>query len=595
MFLKIKNQIKGWGNMGSIRRYLKWVKPYKWPIIGTIIIGVIKFAIPLLMPLIMKYVVDDIIGNDIMTTAEKNEQLLILMGIMLIVFVVLRPPIEYYRQYFAQWTGSKILFDIRNDLFAHISKLSFKYYSNTRSGEVISRVVNDVEQTKNFVISGMMNIWLDMATIVIAVAVMFAMDVKLTIVSLLLLPLYAFSVRFFFGKLRAITRERSQALAQVQSFLHERVQGMPVIKSFAIEEHEQNNFHKENHHFLTKALFHTKWNAKSFAVVNTITDIAPLLVIGYSAYQVIEGNLTIGTMIAFIAYIDRLYGPLRRLVNSSTTLTQSIASMDRVFELIDEKYDIEDKENAVVCKEAKGEIIFDQMSFSYNEGEEKVLNQIDLHIKQGETVALVGMSGGGKSSLVSLIPRFYDVTEGRILLDGIDLRDYQVHSLRDQIGMVLQDTILFSDSVETNILLGKPTATKEEVIAAAKLANAHGFIEDLPDGYATKVGERGVKLSGGQKQRIAIARVFLKNPPILILDEATSALDLESEQSIQESLELLAKDRTTFIVAHRLTTITHADRIVMIEHGKIIESGTHRELMEKQGAYHKLFQVQQLN
>jgi len=581
--------------MGSIRRYLKWVKPYKWPIIGTIIIGIIKFAIPLLMPLIIKYVVDDIIGNDLMTSTEKNEHLLILMGIMLIVFVILRPPIEYYRQYFAQWTGSKILFDIRNELFAHISKLSFKYYSNTRSGEVISRVVNDVEQTKNFVISGLMNIWLDMATIVIAVAIMFTMDVKLTVVSLILLPLYAFSIRFFFGKLRNITRERSQALAQVQSFLHERVQGMPVIKSFAIEEHEHKNFSKENHHFLTKALFHTKWNAKSFAVVNTITDIAPLLVIGYSAYQVIEGNLTIGTMVAFIAYIDRLYGPLRRLVNSSTTLTQSIASMDRVFELMDEKYDIVDKENAVVCKGAKGEFIFDQVSFSYNDGEEKVLDHINLHINQGETVALVGMSGGGKSSLVSLIPRFYDVSEGSILLDGIDLRDYQLHSLRDQIGMVLQDTILFSDSVETNILLGKPTATKEEVIAAAKAANAHEFIEQLPNGYETKVGERGVKLSGGQKQRIAIARVFLKNPPILVLDEATSALDLESEQSIQESLELLAKDRTTFIVAHRLTTITHADRIVMIEQGKIVETGTHKELMERQGAYYRLFQVQQLD
>jgi len=581
--------------MGSIRRYLKWVKPYKWPIIGTIIIGVIKFAIPLLMPLIMKYVVDDIIGNDLLTTAEKNENLLFLMGIMLIIFVILRPPIEYYRQYFAQWTGSKILFDIRNELFAHISKLSFKYYSNTRSGEVISRVVNDVEQTKNFVISGMMNIWLDMATIVLAVTIMFTMDVKLTFVSLILLPFYAFSIRFFFGKLRNITRERSQALAQVQSFLHERVQGMPVIKSFAIEEHEHKNFSKENQHFLTKALIHTKWNAKSFAVVNTITDIAPLLVIGYSAYQVIEGNLTIGTMIAFIAYIDRLYGPLRRLVNSSTTLTQSIASMDRVFELLDEKYDIVDKDNAVVCRGAKGEFIFDQVSFSYNEGEEKVLNHITLHINQGETVALVGMSGGGKSSLVSLIPRFYDVSEGRILLDGIDLRDYQLHSLRDQIGMVLQDTILFSDSVETNILLGKPTATKEEVIAAAKAANAHDFIEQLPNGYETKVGERGVKLSGGQKQRIAIARVFLKNPPILVLDEATSALDLESEQSIQESLELLAKERTTFIVAHRLTTITHADRIVMIEQGKIVETGTHKELMEKQGAYYKLFQVQHLD
>lgn len=283
------------------------------------------------------------------------------------------------------------------------------------------------------------------------------------------------------------------------------------------------------------------------------------------------------------------------MVNSSTTLTQSIASMDRVFELMDEKYDIEDKKNAVICKEAKGEIFFDQVSFSYNEGEEKVLDDINLHINKGETVALVGMSGGGKSSLVSLIPRFYDVSEGRILLDGIDLRDYQIHSLRDQIGMVLQDTILFSDSVETNILLGKPTATKEEVVAAAKAANAHDFIEQLPNGYETKVGERGVKLSGGQKQRIAIARVFLKNPPILVLDEATSALDLESEHSIQESLELLAKDRTTFIVAHRLTTITHADRIVMIEQGKVVETGTHKKLMEKQGAYYRLFQVQQLD
>lgn len=224
-----------------------------------------------------------------------------------------------------------------------------------------------------------------------------------------------------------------------------------------------------------------------------------------------------------------------------------------------------------------------------------MLDDINLHINKGETVALVGMSGGGKSSLVSLIPRFYDVSEGRILLDGIDLRDYQIHSLRDQIGMVLQDTILFSDSVETNILLGKPTATKEEVVAAAKAANAHDFIEQLPNGYETKVGERGVKLSGGQKQRIAIARVFLKNPPILVLDEATSALDLESEHSIQESLELLAKDRTTFIVAHRLTTITHADRIVMIEQGKVVETGTHKKLMEKQGAYYRLFQVQQLD
>ena len=580
--------------MGSTRRYLQWVKPYKWPIIGTIFIGVFKFTIPLLIPLIIKYVIDDIVGNDALSLADKESKLLLIMGIMLVLFVIVRPPIEYYRQYFAQWTSSKILYDIRNQLFTHLNKLSFKYYNNARSGEVISRVINDVEQTKNFVITGLMNVWLDITTIIIVIIVMLTMDVKLTIVSLVLLPLYAFSISYFFGKLRGLTRSRSQALAEVQSYLHERVQGMPVIKSFAIEEHEQGNFNRVNRHFLTKALEHTRWNAKSFAVVNTITDVAPLLVIGFSAYQVINGELTLGAMVAFVAYIERLYSPLRRLVNSSTTLTQAIASMDRVFELIDEKYDIQDKDTAVECQNVKGEVVFDQISFSYNEGEEKVLNNINLSISPGETIALVGMSGGGKSSLISLIPRFYDVTEGRILLDGVDIRDYKVRSLRDQIGMVLQDAILFSDSIETNILLGKPDATKEEVIAAAKAANAHEFIMNLPDGYNTKVGERGVKLSGGQKQRIAIARVFLKNPAILVLDEATSALDLESEQSIQNSLELLAKQRTTFIVAHRLTTITHADRIVMIENGRIVEIGSHQELMNKQGQYYKLFQVQQL-
>ncbi|WP_019242929.1 MULTISPECIES: ABC transporter ATP-binding protein [Bacillus] len=580
--------------MGSIRRYLHWVKPYKWPIIGTIVIGIIKFAIPLLIPLIIKYVMDDIINNPSLSISDQKEKLFFIMGIALLLFVFVRPPIEYYRQYFAQWTSSKILFDIRNQLFTHLNKLSFKYYSNTKTGEIISRVINDVEQTKTFIISGLMNVWLDVATIIIAIIIMFTMDVKLTFVALVLLPFYAFSVHYFFGKLRGLTRERSQALAEVQSFLHERVQGMPVIKSFVIEPHEQQNFNKQNHNFLDKAIKQTKWNAKSFAVVNTITDIAPLLVIGFAAYQAINGALSLGTMAAFIGYIERLYSPLRRLVNSSTTLTQSIASMDRVFEFIDEKYDIEDRKDALECQNVKGNIVFDHVQFSYEENGANVLSNINLNIKQGETVALVGMSGGGKSSLVSLIPRFYDVSEGTIFLDGEDIRNYKVRSLRDKIGMVLQDNILFSESVATNILLGKPSATEEEVIAAAKAANAHEFIMNLPDGYNTKVGERGVKLSGGQKQRIAIARVFLKNPPILLLDEATSALDLESEHLIQESLDLLAKHRTTIIVAHRLTTITHADRIILIEHGKVVEVGSHEQLMERQGNYYKLFQVQQL-
>ena len=427
-----------------------------------------------------------------------------------------------------------------------------------------------------------MNVWLDLATIVIAIGIMFAMDVKLTLVALVAFPFYAFSVKYFFGKLRSLTRKRSQALAGVQSYLHERVAGMSIIKSFTLEKHEQKLFDEANGEFLEKALDHTKWNAKSFAVVNTITDVAPLLVIAYAGYQVINGSLSVGTMVAFIAYIERLYGPLRRLVSSSTMLTQSIASMDRMFELIDEPSEIKNKANALELPRVKGEVRFDNVNFQYEKDGSQILNNINFTINPGETVAFVGMSGGGKSTIISLIPRFYDTTSGAVRIDGNDVRDVTLHSLRSQIGIVLQDNILFSDSVKDNILMGKPGASDEEVIAAAKAANAHDFIMSLPNGYDTKVGERGVKLSGGQKQRVAIARVFLKIP-ILILDEATSALDLESEALIQESLDVLAHERTTIIIAHRLSTITHADKIIVIDHGQLIESGTHEQLMQKEG------------
>jgi subfamily B ATP-binding cassette protein MsbA len=580
--------------LGSIRRYLQFVKPYRRQIFFTIIIGLIKFSIPLIIPLLIKYVVDDIVGNNHLMQHDKITKLVYIMISMVVIFVILRPPIEYFRQYYAQWTANKILYEIRDKLYSHIQKLSFKYYANNRSGEIISRMINDVEQTKDFVITGLMNLWLDMSTIIIAIVMMASMSIKLTIISILLFPLYAFSVKYFFGRLRDLTRSRSQALAEVQGYLHERVQGMPVIKSFAIEKYEQSQFAKQNKNFLNKALQHTSWNAKSFAAVNTITDIAPLLVIGYSAYLVINHSLTLGTMVAFFAYIDKLYDPLRRLVNSSTTLTQSFASMDRVFQLMDEKYDIVDSPDAIDCTEVKGDVSFENVQFAYEENGELVLKDLSLDVKKGETIALVGMSGGGKSTFVSLIPRFYDVTSGRIRLDGVDIRQIKVQTLRDKIGVVFQDNILFSESVKDNILLGKPDATDEEVIEAAKAANAHDFILGLAEGYDTKVGERGVKLSGGQKQRIAIARVFLKNPPLLILDEATSALDLESEHLIQESLNVLAHNRTTFIVAHRLSTITHADRIVLIENGKIAEVGSHDELMDKKGPYYNLFQIQQL-
>ncbi|KQL32487.1 ABC transporter ATP-binding protein [Psychrobacillus sp. FJAT-21963] len=580
--------------MSSMKRYMQFVKPYNLQILLTIVIGIIKFAIPLFIPILIKIVIDDIIDEN-MAYEEKMKQLVYWLGGTALVFLIVRPPIEYYRQYLAQLVSNKILYDIRQKLYIHLQKLSLKYYSNTRAGEVISRVINDVEQTKNFVMIGLMNVWLDLATILIAIGIMLTMNVKLTIVTLLAFPFYAFSVKYFFGKLRDLTRKRSQALAGVQSYLHERVQGMSIIKTFTLEKHEQKLFNEANGEFLDKAVDQTIWNAKAFAVVNTITDIAPLLVIAYAGYEAINGRLSVGTMAAFIAYIERLYSPLRRLVNSSTTLTQSFASMDRVFELMDEQYDIVDKKGATTIDRSLGNVTFSNVSFQYDKEGTTILNHVDFHVNAGETVAFVGMSGGGKSTIISLIPRFYDVTSGSVQIDGQDVRDVTIESLRKHIGIVLQDNILFSDSVKSNILMGNPNATDEEVIEAAKAANAHDFIMELPEGYETKVGERGVKLSGGQKQRVAIARVFLKNPAILVLDEATSALDLESEALIQDSLERLAKDRTTIIVAHRLSTITHADNIFVIENGEVVENGNHHNLMNHKGVYYNLFQIQHLD
>lgn len=577
-----------------IKRYLKFVKPYRYRIIATIIVGIIKFGIPMLIPLLIKYAIDGVINNHSLTNQEKFSHLGVAIGIALFIFLIVRPPIEFIRQYLAQWTSNKILYDIRKQLYNHLQALSVRFYANNQVGQVISRVINDVEQTKDFILTGLMNIWLDCITIIIALSIMFFLDVKLTFAAIFIFPFYILTVYFFFGRLRKLTRVRSQALAEVQGFLHERVQGMSVIKSFAIEDNEAKNFDNHNKNFLQRAFQHTRWNAYSFAAINTVTDLGPIIVIGVGSYLAITGSITVGTLAAFVGYLEQLFGPLRRLVSSFTTLTQSFASMDRVFQLMDEDYDIKNGIGAQPIKISKGQIDLKHVSFKYNENEKEVLHDINLTINKGETVAFVGMSGGGKSTLINLIPRFYDVTQGEILIDHHNVKDFLTGSLRNQIGLVQQDNILFSDTVKENILLGRPDATDDEVVEAAKMTNAHDFISNLPNGYDTEVGERGVKLSGGQKQRLSIARIFLNNPPVLILDEATSALDLESEAIIQEALDVLSKDRTTLIVAHRLSTITHADRIVVMENGRIVETGTHQQLINKRGAYEHLYSIQNL-
>ncbi len=580
--------------MESIRRYLQFVKPYRSKIFLTMIIGILKFGIPLLLPLLLKYAVDDLILSSI-PLQEKMKKLTWLMVGVLLIFTMIRYPIEYFRQYFAQWTGNKILFDIRHRLFTHLQKLSLNYYHRQKLGQIISRVIHDVEQTKEFVVTGMMNIWLDMITLLIAFSIMFWMNPVMSLVSIAIFPLYMVSVRFFYKNMKLSTKERSQALAELQGHLHERIQGISVIRSFHLEEREEENFREKNSHFLDRALQQTKWVARTFAAINTITDLAPILVIVVSTYQVLHGKMTVGEMTAFYGYMGLVYNPVRRLVNSSTILTQAHASMDRVFEFLDEPYDIQDQPHAKELVYSQGHIRFQDVYFRYHQDQDWVLKNIHLQIIPNQTVALVGPSGGGKSTLISLIPRFYDATRGKIFIDGQDLHSITMNSLRKQIGLVLQENFLFSGTVIENIRMGKPDATMEEVQKAAADANAHEFIMELPNGYETEIGERGVKLSGGQKQRLALARVFLKNPSILILDEATSALDLQSEHFVQEALDRLKHNRTTIIIAHRLSTITHADQIIYIDQGQVKEQGTHLELMEQNGMYAHLFRVQNLS
>lgn len=574
---------------------MKYISPYRNKLSLALLFGLLKYGFTLIIPLILKYIIDEVILSESVNQQEKFEMLLFSIGSIFLIILIFRPIIEFFRQYYAFCLENAVVYDIRNDLFHHLQKLSLNYYANKKSGDIISRTVHDVDKARSFVITGLVNIWLDIATIFVVVIILLTMNAKLTLVALLVFPFYVFCVKYYYSRLKIKTKERSQTLANIQSSLGEKIQGISVIISFVLEDYIQNKFKKTIKNHLKTSNEHGVEMGKTFASVNTITELAPLLVIGYAGYQVVSGVLSIGTMVAFVAFLDKMYTPLKRLSDSGNVLTQSLASIERLFEVFDSNIDVKDKDSSRIVNEFEGEIEFKSVSFSYGTNEEKVLKDINLKINKGEKVALVGASGGGKSSLVGLIPRFYDIDNGEITIDKQNINSMKLKSLRKNIGIVFQDNILFSDSVFENIKLGNPEATDEEIFEASKKANAHDFILKLPKGYNTNVGERGVKLSGGQKQRIAIARMFLKNAKILILDEATSALDLKSERLIQELIDELSKDKTSIIVAHRLSTITHVDKIVVFKDGEIVETGKHDELIDLKAVYYNLYKIQKLS
>src|SRR5713101_1761619 len=510
----------------SLRKFLAYLKPYQWMIAGATLCGLLKYNIPVAFPWVLKDVIDHLVSP-----AESYTLKLNLTMIALILLYFFWAAVTYLRSYLADQVGQRLIFDLRNALYIHLQRMSLGFFERRQVGSIASRVIGDISIAQNFVGATFTNTIMDISALFL----------------ILSLPFYVLLNRMFTDRIRKTSRMAQQKLEEISGDVHEKLGGIALVQSYTQEKNEQRHFYEENRVYLSHLLINIKNHASAVAWTSLLTSVAPVLVIWYGAMQVIHGHLTVGGLAAFYAYLGMLYQPLNRLTELNVLLANSLSAMDRIIEIFDTSPEILDRPMAKEIGAVKGEIEFKNVSFSYGNSN-RILTGINLHIPVGRTVALVGPSGAGKSTFVKLIPRFYDVSEGSITIDGIDLREIKLKSLRNQIALVSQEPILFSGTIHANILYGKPDASEDEVLEAAKAADAHNFIMDLLEGYETEMGEGGVRLSGGQRQRIALARAFLKDAPILILDEATSSLDSESENSIQAALIRLTKGRTTFII-----------------------------------------------
>ena len=571
----------------NLKKMFSYYKPYRGIFFADMFFATLSAAVALTIPLVVRYVTSTLIYK---TTAEIVHQIVfIAIGLLLLLAV------DCYSRFFignyGHVMGAKMEYDMRAELFAHLQKLSFSFYDDAKVGQLMSRVTSDLFDITELLHHGPENIILSLLKIAGALIILLNINGWLALAAFIVLPFMFWFALVLNKRMRAAFKSNRVKIAAINEQIEDNLSGIRVVKSFANEDIENEKFKIGNDGFLA-----AKKNSYHFmgifqSGVGVFSTLIQVNVIIAGAILIAYSKINISDLITFLLYINVFTDPIRTLVDFTEQFQNGYTGFERFREIMDIEPDIKDSENAVELKNVKGEIEFQDVSFKYNDGAEEVLNDINLTVPAGAYMALVGSSGAGKTTLCSLIPRFYDVTEGTIRIDGKDIRDVTLSSLRNHIGMVQQDVYLFAGTIFENIAYGKPGASREEVIEAAKNANAHEFIMSFPDGYDTDIGQRGIKLSGGQKQRLSIARVFLKNPPILIFDEATSALDNESEKVVQESLEKLAKNRTTFVIAHRLTTIQNAEKILVLTEEGIAESGSHEELLAKGGIYEKLYHM----
>ena len=572
-------------------RFLGYVRPYTKYLVAATLGGVVKFVVPLLVPQVTRHLLDNVFLNSALSPERKLHDLLFYAGGMMGTFVFIYAPFVYMRHLYADKAGHRAVFDLRCDLYYRILRMSASFFNRTKSGEIITRLISDIQLAQNIIGTALTNVWMDAIAIVVVLYFLFKIDVTMTLVALSTFPIYVLVFRRFSDRIRRTTRQAQDQLSVMSSNAQERISGSMVIQAFAQEGNESTRFQAESEELFSTNMRRVLIQSLHQALAGALVGLAPLVIICYGGYRVIHGDITVGELIAITMYLGPLYLPLQRFSELNIVFSNSMAALDRIYEIMDEKPEIVDRAGAIELPRVRGDVTFEHVNFSYNRGC-PILKDVTFCVEAGQKVALVGPSGSGKTTLVNLLPRFYDVYAGRVLIDGHDVRDVKIKSLRRFISMVLQDPVLFSGTIRENILYGNPSASEQDVIKAARAANAYDFICSLPNGFDTQVGERGTLLSGGQKQRITIARAFLKDPAILILDEATSSLDSQSEYLIQDAMARLVKGRTTFIIAHRLSTIIHADQIFVLDAGSVIESGTHDELLDNAGTYKGLYEGQ---